>query len=230
MLKPWQRQQWCLPELSGEFVARMEDVLDLYEAAPDPARPVVCLDERPIVLRDHARPPLPPAPGRPAREDYAYQRGGTGCLALAFAPHGRWRHAWVGERRTAVDFAGWLKDLHDVHYPAAAVIRLVTDNLNTHGPGALYEAFPPAEAHRLAQRFEWHYTPKHGSWLNMVELELAVLAGQCLDRRLPTLTAVAAEVAAWEAERNAAGATVTWQFTTDTARRKLHRLYPHPSP
>jgi hypothetical protein len=208
----------------------MEDVLDLYAEAPDPLRPVVCLDERPLALRDHARPPLPPAPGRPAREDYEYVRCGTGCLALAFAPHRGWRHAWVGERRTAVDFAGWLKDLADEHYPQAAAIRLVTDNLNTHGPGALYEAFPAAEARRLARRFEWHYTPTHGSWLNMVEIELSVLADQCLDRRLPTLDAVRAEVAAWVADRNAAGATVAWQFTTAAARTKLHRLYPCANP
>ncbi len=213
--------------MSGEYVARMEDLLDLYAEPPDPARPVVCLDELPLVLRDHARPPQPPAPGRPAREDYEYVRCGTGSLALAF-DHGRgWRHAWVGERRTAVDFAAWLKDLADDHYPDAAVVRLVVDNLNTHGPGAFYEAFPPAEAHRLARRFEWHYTPKHGSWLNMVEIELRVLTDQCLDRRLPTLAAVAAEVDAWEAARNRAGATVRWQFTTDAARTKLHRLYPH---
>lgn len=208
----------------------MEDVLDLYAEPYDPARPVVCLDERPLVLRDHVRPSLPPAPGRPAREDYEYKRCGTGCLALAFEPHRGRRHAWVGERRTALDFAGWLKELSDVHYPAAELIRLVVDNLNTHGPGALYEAFPPAEARRLAQRFEWHYTPKHGSWLNMVEIELSVLADQCLDRRLPTLGAVGAEVQAWEAARNAAGATVTWRFATADARTKLHRLYPRQDP
>ncbi len=129
-----------------------------------------------------------------------------------------------------MDCAGWLKELADAHYPDAVVIRLVTDNLNTHGPGALCEAFPPTEARRLARRFEWHYTPKHGSWLNMVEIELSVLAEQCLDRRLPTLAAVRAEVAAWEAGRNAAAATVTWQFTTAAARTKLHRLYPRQDP
>ncbi len=208
----------------------MEDVLDLYAEPPDLARPVVCLDERPIVLHDHVRPPLPPVPGAPAREDYEYQRCGTGCLALAFDPHRRWRHVWVGERRTARDFAGWLRDLIDRHYPEAALIRLVVDNLNTHGPGALYEAFPATEARRLAQKLEWHYTPKHGSWLNMVELELSVLATQCLNRRLSTLAAVAAEVAAWQADRNTAGTTVTWQFTTPDARTKLHRLYPRQGP
>jgi len=204
----------------------MEDVLDLYAEPPDPARPVVCLDERPLVLRGHVRPPVPPAPGVRARQDYEYRRCGAGSLALAFDPHRGWRHAWVGERRTAIDFAGWLKELGDDHYPGAVVIRLVVDNLNTHGPGSLYEAFPAAEARRLARRFEWHYTPPHGSWLNMVEIEPSVLADQCLDRRLPTLEAVRAEVAAWEAERNAAGSTVAWQFTTTSARAKLHRLYP----
>jgi hypothetical protein len=196
----------------------MEDVLDLYAEPADPARPVVCLDERPVVLHDHVRPPLPPAPGAPAREDYEYRRCGTGCLAVAFDPHRGWRHVWVGERRTARDFAGWLRDLVDVHYPAAAAVRLVVDNLNTHGPGALYEAFPPAEARRLARRIEWHYTPKHGSWLNMVEIELSVLAHQCLARRLPTLDAVRGEVDEWAMARNEAAATVAWQFTTPTAR------------
>ena len=176
------------------------------------------------------RPPLPPAPGRPARGDYEYERRGTGCLAAAFDPHRGWRHAWVGERRTAVDFAGWLKDLSALRYPEAAVIRLVADNLNTHGPGALYGAFPAEEAHGLARRFEWHHTPPHGSWLSMVEVELSVLADQCLNRRLPDLATVAAEVAAWEAARNAAAATVEWRFTTAAARSKLHRLYPHPNP
>jgi hypothetical protein len=200
----------------------MEDVLDLYAAPADPCR----LDERPVVLHAHVLPPLPPRPGVPAREDYEYERCGTGCLALAFDPQRGWRHGWVGERRTALDFAGWLRELLDVHYPEAAVLRLVVDNLNTHDPGALYEAFPFAEARRLAQKIEWHYTPKHGSWLPMVERELSVLAGQCLNRRLPTRTTVAAEVAAWAGSRNAAGATVSWQFTTSTARTKLHRLYP----
>ena len=208
----------------------MEDVLDLYAAAPDPLRPVVCLDERPLVLHDHVRPPPPPAPGRPAREDSEYRRGGTGCLALAFDPHRCWRHAWVGERRTGRDFAGWLRDLLDEHYPQAEVVRLVVDNLNPHHAGVLYDAFPADEARRLARKIEWHYTPKHGSWLNMVELELSVLSGQCLARRLPTLARVAEEVAVWETARNAAEATVHWQFTTATARTKLHRLYPDATP
>ena len=211
-------------------MARMEDVLDLYAAPPDPARPVICLDELPLPLRDHVRPPQPPIEGTPAREDYEYKRCGTAALAMAFDPHRGWRHVWVGERRTKEDFAGWIQELVDVCYPAAEVIRLVTDNLNTHGPGAFYEAFPAPEARRLAQTIEWHYTPKHGSWLNMVEIELSVLSDQCLDQRLPDLAAVAAEVAAWEAARNAARAAIDWRFTTDRARTKLHRLYPFADP
>jgi hypothetical protein len=213
--------------VSAEFVWRMEDVLDLYAEPYDPARPVVCLDERPVCPRADARPPQPPAPGRPAREDYEYRRAGTCCLAVAFEPRRGWRHAFVGERRTAADFAGWLKDLVDVHYPAAERIRLVVDNPNTHSPASLYAAFGPDEARRLARRIEFRHTPKHGSWLNMVEVELSVLADQCLDRRLPDLPTVAREVAAWEAARNAAGATVAWRFSTADARTKLRRLYPH---
>jgi hypothetical protein len=216
--------------VSGEFVWRMEDVLDLYAAPYDPTRPVVCLDECPVALRDDVRPPLPPAPGRPARRDHEYRRCGTACLAVAFEPHRGWRHVIASERRTKHDFAGWLKELVDVHYPEAAAIRLVVDNLNTHTPGALYEAFAPAEAHRLARKLEWHYTPKHGSWLNMVEIELGVLVDQCLDRRIPDLAILERETAAWAARRNAARATVAWRFTTRDARTKLDHLYPSLDP
>ncbi len=215
--------------MSAEFVWRMEDVLDLYAEPDDPVRPVVCLDECPVQLRDEVRPPQPPAPGRSARRDSEYRRCGTACLAVAFDPGRGWRHVWAGERRTKRDFAGWLKDLVDVHYPAAEAVRLVVDNLNTHTPAAPYATFPPEEAHQIARRLEFHSTPKHGSWLNMVEIELSVLADQCLDRRLPDLASVAAEVAAWAAARNAATASVSWRFTTDLARIKLHRLYPHES-
>ena len=157
----------------------MEDVLDLYAEPPDPARPVVCLDECPVQLLDDVRGPLPPAPKRPRRRDDEYRRCGTACLAVAFDPHRRWRHVIASERRTKADFAGWLKEVVDTHYPTAEVIRLVVDTLNTHTPAALYEAFVPAEAHRIARTLEWHSTPKHGSWLNMVEIELSVLARQC---------------------------------------------------
>jgi hypothetical protein len=208
----------------------MEDVLDLYAEPADPTRPVVCLDECPVPLRDDVRVPLPPAPKRPRRRDYEYRRCGTACLAVAFDPHRGWRHVIASERRTKLDFAGWLKALVDVHYPAAEVIRLVVDNLNTHTPAALYEAFAPAEAHRIARKLEWHYTPKHGSWLNMVEIELSVLAGQCLDRRIPDLATLDRVTRAYAQRRNAERATVHWRFTTADARTKLDHLYPIPHP
>jgi hypothetical protein len=208
----------------------MEDVLDLYAEPADPARPVVCLDECPVQLRDDVRVPLPPAPKQPRRRDSEYRRCGTACLAVAFDPHRGWRHITVSERRTKVDFAGWLKDLVDVHYPTAEAIRLVVDNLNTHTPAALYEAFAPAEAHRIARQLEWHYTPKHGSWLNMVEIELSVLSTQCLDRRIPDLATLERVAAAYAARRNAAQATIRWRFTTAHARTKLDHLYPTLNP
>ncbi len=215
-----------MPEVSAAFVWRMEDVLDLYAEPYDPARPVVCLDERPVVLRADVRPPTPPAPARPRRRDSEYERRGTACLAVVFEPHRAWRQIIASERRTKRDFAGWLQELIDVHYPQAELIRLVVDNLNTHTPAALYETFPPAEAHRLARKLEWHYTPTHGSWLNMVEIELSVLASTCLDRRIPDLATLADATAAYAARRNAAQATVAWRFTTPQARTKLAHLYP----
>jgi len=208
----------------------MEDVLDLYAAPYDPAHPVVCLDECPVQLLAEVRPPQPPAPGRSARRDSEYERRGTACLAVALDPGCGWRHVWAGERRTKRDLAGWLQELVDVHYPRAATIRLVVDNLNTHSPIALYESFPPAEAHRIARKLEWHYTPKHGSWLNMVEIELSVLARQCLDRRIPDLPTLARVTAAYAAQRNATQATVTWRFATTDARTKLDHLYPSGNP
>jgi hypothetical protein len=229
-VKPWQRQEWCLPEVSAAFVWRMEDVLDLYAAPYDPARPVVCLDERPVVLRADVRPSLPPAPGRPRRRDSEYQRCGTACLAVVFDPHRGWRHIIPSLRRTKRDFAAWLKELVDTHYPHAETIRLVVDNLNTHTPAVLYEAFAPEDAHRLARKIEGHYTPKHGSWLNMVEIELSVLASACLDRRIPDLETLAQETAAYAQQRNAAQATVHWRFTTNHARTTLAHLYPALNP
>jgi hypothetical protein len=208
----------------------MEEVLDLYAEPYDPARPVVCLDERPVVLRDDVRPPLPPAPGRPRRRDSEYARCGTACLAVLFEPQRGWRHIIPSLRRTKRDFAAWLQEVVDVHYPQAETIRLVIDNLNTHTPAVLYEVFPPAEAHRLARKLEFHYTPKHGSWLNMVEIELSVLASTCLDRRIPDLCTLAAETAAYAQQRNAVQATVQWRFTTSDARAKLAHLYPALNP
>jgi hypothetical protein len=204
----------------------MEDVIEVYHRPPDPVCPVVCVDEGGKQLIGDVREPLPVRPGSPAKEDAEYERHGTANLFLAFEPLGGRRVVEVTERRTAVDFARFLKHLLDVVYPSARKVVLVTDNLNTHCTGSLYEAFPPAEARRLADRIEWHYTPKHGSWLNMAEIELSVLSRQCLDRRIPDREALTREVAAWETRRNAAGVMADWQFTTADARTKLKRLYP----
>ena len=204
----------------------MEDVLDLYAEPYDARYPVVCFDECPYQLVGEVRELLPPAPGRPQRYDYQYQRNGTCNLFMFFAPKESWRHVTVTARRTKQDFAHQMRDLVEGYFPEAEKIRLVVDNLNTHTPAALYETFPPAEAHSIRQRLEFHYTPKHGSWLNMVEIELSVLTGQCLKRRLPNQEAVQQEVNAWERQRNAGKATVQWRFTTGDARTKLKRLYP----
>ena len=204
----------------------MEDVLGVYTRPYDPRRPQVCLDETSRQLLGDVAAPLPVAPGRPAREDYEYVRGGVCNLFMLTAPLRGWRHVVVSDRRTRLDFAHGIRALVDIHYPAAEKIVLVMDNLNTHSPASLYEAFPPAEAKRLADKLEIHYTPKHGSWLNMAEIELQVLAGQCLDRRLPDQATLAAEVAAWEADRNAADSRIDWRFTTADARITLKHLYP----
>jgi transposase len=203
----------------------MEDVLDLYARPHDPERPVVCFDEQPRQLIAEVRAPVPAAPGRPRRIDYEYRRQGTANLFLTFEPLAGWRHVEVTERRTATDFARQMRALVDVHYPAAAVIAVVLDNLSTHSPAALYQTFPPDEARRLLKRLEFHYTPKHGSWLNMAELEFSALGRQCLDRRIPDPETLRQEIATWEAERNAARATVQWRFTVTDARTRLHRLY-----
>ena len=204
----------------------MEDVLDVYERPFDPARPVVCLDETSRQLLGEVRPPQPPAPGRPARHDPEYARGGVANLFLATEPLRGWRTVLVSDRRTRLDFARCVQELVDVHYPTAGKIVLVLDQLNTHTPASLSAAFPPAEAKRLADRLEFHHTPKHGSWLNMAEIELSVLERQCLRRRIEDRAALEREAAAWTARRNAAVATIDWQFTTADARTKLRRLYP----
>ncbi len=204
----------------------MEDVLELYAAPYDPQRPVVCLDESPYQLISEKRRPVPVAPGQPARYDYEYKREGTCNLFMFFQPRAGWRHVKVTARRTGLDFAQCLQELVDVHYPDATTIRLVTDQLNTHTPAVLYAAFPAAEARRIIRKLEWHYTPKHGSWLDMAEVEFAVLMRQCLDRRLANMHSVQQVVAGWEHQRNRAKATVNWQFTIDKARDKLDRLYP----
>ncbi|MGH6827236.1 IS630 family transposase [Methyloceanibacter sp.] len=228
-LKPWRRDMWCIPQVDGTYVARMEDVLDLYAEAPDRKRPVVCFDESPTQLIGEARQPIPAQPGQLGRYDCEYRRNGTVNLFIFLDAHRPWRKVKVTDHRTACDFAQCMRDLVDVHYPQADLVRVVLDNLSTHSPGALYEAFPAPEAHRLLRRLEFHYTPKHASWLNMVEIEIGVLRRQCLDRRIGERDRLVSEIAAWEQQRNAAGARINWMFTTDRARTKLARAYPDPN-
>jgi hypothetical protein len=204
----------------------MEDVLELYHKPYDPQQPVVCFDEGTKQLIGETRTPLPMQPGAPQRYDYEYQRHGTCNLFMFFEPLRGWRHVEVTDRRTMVDYAQCLKDLVDVWYPNAARIRLVQDNLSTHKPAALYEAFAPEEARRILERIEFHYTPKHGSWLNMAEIELNVLSNQCLDQRIAQKELLSNEVIAWETRRNQRAAATNWQFTTQDARIKLKHLYP----
>ncbi len=214
------------PQANAAFVANMEDVLEVYQRPRDPERPLVCVDETSKQLIIETRKPIPTEPGKPAREDYEYERNGVANLFMIFAPLEGWRHVEVTDHHTAVDYAQILKDLSDTHFPNAAKIVLVQDNLSTHKPASLYEAFPAPEARRLVERFEWHYTPKHGSWLDMAESELGVLSSQCLDRRIPDKPSLTREVAAWEENRNKHHAKADWQFTTADARVKLKRLYP----
>jgi hypothetical protein len=204
----------------------MEDVLEVYTRPTDPNQPLICFDELSNQQVKEVRTPIPPAPGQPERYDYEYERNGTSNLFMFFAPLLGWRHVKVTDRRTAIDFAHCMRDLVDVHFPDVPRITLVVDNLNTHVSASLYKAFAPAEARRIWERLEVHYTPKHGSWLNMAEIELSVLARQCLNRRIPDRETLTQEVAAWEAERNARGVVADWRFTTADARIKLKRLYP----
>jgi hypothetical protein len=204
----------------------MEDVLSVYTRPADPSRPLVCMDELPVQLIGEARTPLPAAPGQPARVDYEYVRNGVCALFVFYEPLVGQREVIISDRRTAVDWAQQIKHLVDVRHPTAEKIVLVLDQLNIHSPASLYEAFPPAEAKRLADKLEIHYTPKHGSWLNMAEIELSVLSRQCLDRRIPDQATLRAEVLPWRDRRNATGGTVDWRFTTADARIKLKRLYP----
>ena len=212
--------------MSADFVAHMEDVLDLYAEPYDPQRPVVCFDETSTQLLADAREPVPTGPGRPKRQDYEYRREGTRNLFLACEPRAGWRHVAVTERRTKEDFARQMQWLVDEAYPDVPVVRLVLDNLNTHRMASLYETFPAPEARRIAKRLEFHYTPKHGSWLNMAEIEFSVFSRSCLRKRLPDEESLCREVQALELERNKAQAGVNWQFTAQDARGKLRRLYP----
>lgn len=214
------------PHANAAFVAAMEDVIEVYHRPHDPDRPVVCVDETSKQLIIETRTPIPAKPGQPRRVDYEYQRNGTANLFMMFAPLEGWRCVKVTDRRTAVDYAQMLKQLSDLHFPRASKIVLVQDNLSTHQPASLYAAFPANEARRLAERFEWHYTPKHGSWLDMAESELSVLSRQCLARRIPDKDTLTKQGAEWQNLRNASHAKADWQFTTANARIKLKRLYP----
>ena len=227
-LKPWRQKTWCISRVNGEFVARMEDVLDLYAEAPDPKRPVVCLDESPTQLIGEVRQRIPPEPGQVERFDYEYRRAGTVNLFVLVDAHRPWRKVTVTQQRTALDFARCMRELVEVDHPRAERVRVVLDNLSTHTPGALYEAFSAEEAHRLPRRLEFHFTPKHASRLNMAEIEIGVLKGQCLDRRIADRERLEREVAAWQRGRNAAEAKIKWMFTTEAARTKPGRFYPHP--
>jgi hypothetical protein len=218
---------WVIPpEQSGEFVAHMEDVLEVYHQPYDPQAPLVCMDEQPVQLIKEVRQPLPAEEGKPERYDYEYERNGTATIFMFTEPLQGVRSVSVRAHKTALDWATEIQHLLDIQYPAAARIRLVCDNLNTHGIGSLYEAFPPEQARGLAARLEIHYTPKHGSWLNIAEIELSALTLQCLDRRLPDLETLREETKQWEQKRNAAQKGVDWQFSTHDARIKLKRLYP----
>ena len=212
--------------MSPNFVWHLEDVLDLYALPYDSRRPQVCFDESPVQMVSEVRRPLPMRPGQPACYDYEYKREGTANLFLFVEPAPGWRQVNVTARRTNKDFAQQMKLLVDVYFPDVEMIRLVVDNLNTHTPASLYETFEPSEARRITRKLEFHYTPKHGSWLNMAECEFAVLTKQCLDRRIPDIKTLSQEITAWQTKRNQHKSKINWQFGIDSARVKLKRLYP----
>jgi transposase len=228
-LKPWQRKMWCVPRIDAEYVARMEDVLELYTTPPAPGTAVVCVDESPRQLVGEVRPVQPARPGRRARRDYEYRRNGTANVFVAVDAHRPWRQTKVTARRTALDFAVWMRDLVDTHFAAYDRVHVVLDNLSTHTSAAFYEAFAPEEARRVLRKLAFHFVPKHASWLNMVEIEIGVLASQCLDRRIPDLLTLTAEVEAWTNARNKEGVAVKWMFGIEQARLKLGHAYPTPT-
>jgi transposase len=226
-LKPWLKEEWCIPpKANAAFVYHMEDVLDVYTQPADSSHPLVCFDESPEQLVSETRQPLPIKRGQPQRYDYEYRREGVANVFMFFAPLQNWRQVKITGRRTKADWAECMRELVDIHFPDAKSITVVQDQLNTHSPAALYDVFVPAEAKRILDRLEFHWTPKHGSWLNMAEIELSVLNRQCLNRCIPDKAALRQETAAWAAERNRDDATVNWRFTTVDARIKLKRLYP----
>jgi len=226
-LKPWRKKQWCIPpKANAQFVCNMEDVLEVYARERNPLRPLVCMDETTKQLVDHTRSLKPMAIGRVEKIDYEYERKGVGTIFMMCAPLEGWREVIVTKRKQRVDYAHCLQKLAEVHFPDAEKIVLVQDNLNTHHPASLYEAFEPKKARELMERFEFHYTPKHGSWLNIAETELSVLGRQCLDRRIPTMEKLKDETEQWTKKRNEKKVTIDWQFKTSDARIKLKKLYP----
>ena len=228
-LKPWQEKMWCIPNVGAEYVARMEDVLDLYAEDPSPSEPVVCFDESPIQLIGDARVSVPASPGRPARIDHEYRRHGTANLFVFLDAHQPWRHVKVTNHRESADFAECMRDLVEVHYPEATRIRVVLDNLSTHTEAALYRTFPADQARAILRRIEFHFVPKHASWLNMVEIEIGVMKKQCLDRRIADRLTLRSELEAWQDARNNERARIEWLFTVEKAREKLGRAYPSPA-
>jgi transposase len=224
-LKPWQKKMWCIPKLDADFVAQMEHILDLYAQPADAARPIVNFDEALKQLVADTREPKLMKPGHPAKQDYEYRRVGTANIFLFFDRHRGWRKAKTTEHKGNKDFAECMRELVDIHYPNAEVIRVVLDNLNTHRPAALYKSFPPEEARRILRRLEFHYTPTHASWLNMVEIEIGNMNQQCLDRRIPDRQTLQRELQTWETSRNNERATINWLFNVDKARTKLTRAY-----
>jgi transposase len=228
-LKPWRKTMWCIPKVDAEYVACMEDVLDLYHQTPDPTQPVICFDESPIQLIGEVRQPIPAKPGRCQRYDYEYRRNGTANLFVFLDAHRPWRRVKVTDQRTADDFALCMRELTDVHFPQAECIRVVLDNLSTHKPAALYKAFPADEARRVRKRLAFHYTPKHASWLNMVEIEIGVLKRQCLDRRIDNRDRLVTEIDQWQKQRNRSAHQIDWMFSTEKARTKMAKAYPIPT-
>jgi len=228
-LKPWQKKMWCIAKIDGDYIARMEDLLDLYAEPHDPKRPVVCFDESPIQLIGEVRVPITPKPGKRYRYDSEYKRNGTANLFVMVDANRSWRKVKVTDRRANQDFAVCMRDLADIDYPDADKIRVVMDNLSTHTASALYQTFPADEARRILRRLEFHYTPRHASWLNIVEIEIGVIRRQCLDRRIDSRARLETEVRAWERRRTESGARIRWMFSTDQARVKMAKSYPAPS-
>jgi transposase len=228
-LKPWLKKMWCIAKIDGEYIARMEDLLDLYAEPHDPKRPVVCFDESPIQLIGEVRVPITPKPGKRYRYDSEYKRNGTANLFVMVDANRSWRKVKVTDRRTSQDFAICMRELVDVDYPDADKIRVAMDNLSTHTASAIYQTFAAAEARRILKRLEFHYTPKHASWLNMAEIEIGVMRRQCLDRRIDNRELLETEIRAWERRRTKSGAQIRWMFSTDQARTKMAKSYPTPS-